>query len=257
MEEYSFLNMQNNTNNDDLLDENSFLSGNFGLDSLSDLFIENITNRERPPIFAIKKNKSPGRKRKGEFLKKKRHSSIDKDNILCKIHTHFLNFLVNCANDAIKTAITNKERKQLVFKYIDHRIKKQISKVCLKNLIKKQIKDILQLSISKKYTKFSKDKDYNKNTYNNVIALSDWLKKLFNMNYLDAFKLYYNDCQPFAGFAFGGKVIKFSDKTKPFLCLYNEADTKEKKLRLKFIAEEYYLQLGNKAIFKNELSIGL
>ena len=84
-------------------------------------------------------------------------------------------------------------------------------------IIKNPISDILQLNISKKYRKLSLDEDYNKNIYNKVIDLSDWLKKLFDMNYLDAFKLYYNRCQPLECFEFEDKIIKFSN----FIEIYN------------------------------------
>ena len=73
------------------------------------------------------------------------------------------------------------------------------------------------------------------------------------MNYLDAFKLYYNGCQPFTSFEFGGKVIQFSEETKSFAFLYNKAKKNEIKLKLKFIAEEYYLQLGAQSIFRGNL----
>ena len=63
------------------------------------------------------------------------------------------------------------------------------------------------------------------------------------MNFLDAFKLYYNDCQPLDNFEFEGKAIKFSKKTKSFFFLYDKAKTKEKRERLKFIAGDYYLKL--------------
>ena len=269
MEEYSFMGLENISNNflnDDLLDENSYLNENLDSVLLSDIFREFNNERtltiinnypDKTKIFDVKKIHSPGRKRKLECLKKKRHSSNAKDNILSKIHIHFLNFLVNFANDAIKTTITVNEKKKFEFKYIDHRIKKQISRIHLKNFITKQIKDILQLRISNKYRKFSKDKDYNQNIYNEVIAKSYWLKKLFDMNYLDAFKLYYNNCKPLASFEFEGKVVNFSEETESFICLYNEAETKEKKLRLKFIAEGYNLQLGYQTIFENELSTEL
>ena len=269
MEENSFFSLENISDfyfKDDLLDGNSSLNGNLGSDSLSDLLP--VFKNERPitiinshpeksKIFDVKKMHSPGRKRKSECLKKKRHSSNDKDNVLSKIHIHFLNFLVNFANDAIKTAITANEKKKYEFKLIDHRIKKQISRMHLKTFITKQIKDILQLRISNKYRKFSKDKDYNQNIYNEVIAESDWLEKLFDMNYLEAFKSYYNNCQPLTSFEFEGKVVNFSQETESFICLYNKAETKEKKLRLKFIAEGYYLQLGYQTIVENELSTEL
>ncbi len=267
MEENSSATLDNISNiifNDDGLDDSSSLNLNFYSDSSSNLFRELKNERhqtnnnypERPKIFNITKKKTPGKKRQKGFLKKKRHSSNDNDNILCKIHIHFFNFLVNFANDAIKIAINNaKERKHLVFKYIDHQTKRQISKIHLKNLITEQIKDILQLRISNKYKKFSKDEYYNQNIYIRSIALSGWLEKLFNMNYLDAFKLYYNNCQPLTSFEFGGKVIKFSEETKSFDFLYNKAKKNEIKLKLKFIAEEYYLQLGAQSTFIGNLYI--
>ena len=96
------------------------------------------------------------------------------------------------------------------------------------------------------------EKDYNKNVYNKVIALSDWLKKLFKMNFLEAFKLYYNNCQKLDSINFEGKVINFSIETLSFQNLYNKAETEEKKSRLKLIAENYYSKLRNRKIFKVE-----
>jgi hypothetical protein len=134
-----------------------------------------------------------------------------------------MNFLINFANDAIKTEFNDKRKINLEFKKINHKIKKKISSKKMNKLIQSPISSILQLEISKKYKKLSLDKDYNKNIYNEIIALSEWLKKLFNMNFVDAFKLYYNDGESLDRIEFDGMVINFSNKTKNFNSLYNEA----------------------------------
>ena len=206
----------NNNNNEFILDEIQNINREFDLISFSNLFKEIkyetksaiINLNEKSIEFITIKMQNHGRKRITELIGNKIHYSTDYDNILSKIQIHFFNFLVNFANDAIRTVITNnKERKKFEFKHIKHKDKIQISIAGLEKLIKKPISDILQLNISKKYRKLSLDEDYNKNIYNKVIDLSDWLKKLFDMNYLDAFKLYYNRCQPLECFEFEDKDV--------------------------------------------------
>ena len=111
----------------------------------------------------------------------------------------------------------------------------------------------MQLEISKKYRKYSLDTDYNKNIYNKVITLSGWLKKLFDMNYLDAFKLYYNNCKPLDIIDFEGKIITSSKDTKSFHFLYNETLIETEKESLKFMAENCYLKLGDQNSFPKGL----
>jgi len=224
--------------------------------SLSYLFEDKKEEIPSVKKFKVTKGSKHGRKIKKDFLGNKIHSSNSSDNILCKLHIHFLKFLVNFANDAIKTVLKHKERTKLEFKQIEHSIKVQISKKNLVILAKKPIGDVLQLDISKKYKKLSLDKDYNKNIFNQVIASSSWLKNLFDMNYIDAFELYYNNCQPIKLFEFEQKEIKFSKKTKSFFCLY-EFETEEKKTKLKSTAENYYLKLGKTTDYKPELTTEL
>jgi hypothetical protein len=125
----------------------------------------------------------------------------------------------------------------------------------MNKLIQSPISSILQLEISKKYKKLSLEKDYNKNIYKEIIALSEWLKKLFNMNFVDAFKLYYNDGESLDSIEFNGKVINLSNKTKNFKSLFNEAGNEEKKSRLKSIAENYYSKLRKQNNFEGEIFI--
>ena len=89
------------------------------------------------------------------------------------------------------------------------------------------IKDLLNLEISDKYKAFNKN--------HNQIILSrienEWLKKLFEMNYLEIFKYYYNNEKPLKKFVFEGKEIVLSSKTKSFSFLLD----KNKKLSEKII----------------------
>lgn len=244
----------NNTNNEFLEDDYPFLNRIIEKYSLPNLVEE---NNEETPIAVIsypeekslkfkiiKKNKH-GKEGTKNLLGKKIHSSTSNDNILCKMHIHFLKFLVNLANDAIKSIIGKKEKTNLKFAHIKHEIKIKMSITNLKKLMKNPINSILQMDISSKYRKLSLEKDYNKNVYKKAVILSDWLKKLFDMNYLDAFKLYYNDFQPLKIFVFEGKEIKISKNTESFCCLYNKEIIEEIKLKLKNIAKDYYLKLGN------------
>ena len=59
------------------------------------------------------------------FSRKKRNRALDKDNIICTIQIHFLNFLINFANDAIKAEFKDKRKINLEFKKINHKIKKK------------------------------------------------------------------------------------------------------------------------------------
>jgi len=245
------------------INTNSFIDRNLFEDSSSFLFKENIfeepedivNNSENIKLFKIIKVKKRGRKRQNGFSRKKRNRALDKDNIICTIQIHFLNFLINFANDAIKAEFKDKRKINLEFKKINHKIKKKISSKKMNKLIQSPISSILQLEISKKYKKLSLDKDYNKNIYNEIIALSEWLKKLFNMNFVDAFKLYYNDGESLDSIEFNGKVINLSNKTKNFKSLYNEAGNEEKKSRLKSIAESYYSKLRKQNNFEGEIFI--
>ena len=259
---FSFDNDEDNSDifpDGNVMDENSF-HGLFGQTLPINFFIENnkdepfniINSKEKCEIFKVKKEEKRGRK-KENLLGKKIHKSTDKDNVLCKIQIHFLNFLVDFANDAIKTEF-KEMKKDLEFKQIEHKIKIQISYKKLKKIMNEPIKEILKEKISNKYRKYSQDKDHNKNLYNKLINNSKWLMKLFDMLYLDIFRLYYNDCKGLDAIEFEGKTIHFSKKTKSFYDLYVKVDSEEEKLKLKKMIEYYYLKEQNLIIYNNELS---
>ena len=87
-------------------------------------------------------------------------------NTLCKLQIHFLNFLVNFSNDAIRTAFGKeqkyrKDNTSLKFKKIEHGIKRDIKAGILENLMQNSISYVLKKKISNKYWKLSRNPDYN------------------------------------------------------------------------------------------------
>ena len=80
-----------------------------------------------------------------------------------------------------------------------------------------KIKDLLNFEISRKYSRF--DKFENKKLLEKIIPSSEWLSHLFDMNYLDLFKYYYNKEKPLNKIYFENKAIVFSPETKSFYFL--------------------------------------
>ena len=206
----------------------------------------------RPPNFITKKRMNRGRKiddnnckMKGDNkCKRKTHTSNFIDNTLCKLQIHFLNFLVNFSNDAIRTAFGKeqkyrKDNTSLKFKKIEHGIKRDIKTGTLENLMQNSISYVLKKKISNKYRKLSRNPDYNEQIYNQVIKKSEWLKNLLDMNYLDLFEKYYNQCNPIDSIYFEGKTIYLAKETKPFYNLYNKLNLEMKDKIIKIIKDLY------------------
>lgn len=167
------------------------------------------SSSNKQPLFIINKKQNRGRKINKKNYKRKIHTNNYIDNILCKLQIHFINFLVDFSNDAIKTIFSSDKynknyTKSLRFKKIEHSIKKDIKSNSLKDMMKKPISYVLQKKISNKYRKLSRTPDYNEKIYNIVIKSSEWLKNLFDMNYLELFEKYYNQCRVFDSIYFEG-----------------------------------------------------
>jgi len=217
--------------------------------------------KSRPPNFITKKRMNRGRKiddnnfkMKGDNkCKRKTHTSNFIDNTLCKLQIHFLNFLVNFSNDAVRTAFGKeqkygKDNMSLKFKKIEHGIKRDIKTGTLENLMQNSISYVLKKKISNKYWKLSRNPDYNEQIYNQVIKKSKWLKNLLDMNYLNLFEKYYNQCNPIDSIDFDGKTINFTKETKPFYNLYNKLNLEMKDKIIKIIKDLYLGQ--NKSSLK-------
>ena len=177
----------------------------------------------KSPIFKTDQDgKKRGQKRTINS-KNHEHSCADFDNIISKIQTHFLNFLICFLNDAISILMNNKRIKFVNF---SHAIKSKATKKHMDKIKNYTIMDILkQFKISPKYKKYKKD-----NNKMNVNKLNEhpWFKQIFQMKYLDLFLFYYNHKLPLTKLEFFEKIIVFSSKTKSFYNLLEKnKDLKE------------------------------
>ena len=166
-------------------------------------------------------NRKPGRKTKSASEKSKEisdligvHGNKDFDNLERKIQVHYIRFIINFSNDALKAENISKCYK---FKQIDTSIKETINYIHVKKLRQSSIGDIIQKDISNKYKRY--DKSENRKIFKKVVASSEWLRELFMMNYLELFNYYYNQEKPLRKLVFKNKEIYLSIKTKSFFDL--------------------------------------
>ena len=164
------------------------------------------------PVFLTKKTKGRGKNNnKKQIRKRKTHVKYAFDNVLTKIQVHFLNFLVDFANDALKHII--KDRKYY-FRKLNYNFKRNIKYNHFNELKTLKIKEILSQDISNKYKLTSKET--NKEIILRVTTFSNWLKAFFDIDYLKAFNIYYNKLKPLKKVIFQGIEINLSSQTKSF-----------------------------------------
>ena len=170
----------------------------------------NIIEEKGSIYEKTKEAKRRGRKRKRE--NRKIHNKYDFDNLLTKIQVHFLKFVINLSNDALKTEFNKGTSHN--FKQISYKEKRNVNYDYFMLLKKSKIKDILQINISEKYKNFGEDE--NKKTFNDVndVNKHQWLNKFFNIDYIKLFSDYY--LKSLKRIDFEGKIINFSEKTKSF-----------------------------------------
>ncbi len=158
------------------------------------------------------------------------------DNMIGRIQVHFLIFLINFCNDALKT-----EYKHSLYHFFHINY---INRACFRRnyfskFTKSKIKDILNFEISPKYIRY--DKSENKKLLEKIIPSSEWLNHLFEMNYLDLFKSYYNKEKPLNKIYFENKLIVFSPNTKSFYFLLKKYKDNELKQDIIDMAKKLYL----------------
>ena len=153
--------------------------------------------------------KKRGRKRT-KNLGKGVHGKNDFDNLQRKIQVHFQKFLINFCNDAL---VTEDRDFTFFFKQINYKSKMVVNFKHISKLKQSSIKDILlEEKISPKFSTYK----YDENKEILSIIKSSWLNKLFQMNYLKLFNLYYNNEKPLDKITFENKEIILSKKTKSF-----------------------------------------
>jgi hypothetical protein len=207
-----------------------FSEENAGIDGFSFDF-DSIEKKEAfkrifiPPDFSSQNNEEFSQKViNHDEIKKKRgrprlkkvdkatHGNKDFDNIQRKIQVHFLTFLIYFCNDALRTEYGDN---LLSFKQINKKSKITVNYEHAQSLKNSSIKDILSLEISTKYSTY--DKSENKKILATIKA--KWLNRLFQMNYLELFKLYYNDEKPVDKIVYENREIILSPQTKSFYFL--------------------------------------
>ena len=224
-------------------DLNSHDNLNQSISSISNISLDpdsiiNLLFGRRPtiasPIFRTGLPKMKRGRKPENNSKKETHDSKSYDNILIKIQVHYMNFIISFINDCIRAF--NKSKK-LFFKKFNTDIKKKISKMSFDSIKNSTINEILSnIKISRKYKKF--DPYYNKVNLN-ILLKDDWFKKLFGMKFLDLFRYYYNDKEPFNEILLFDKIITLSKDTKPFFKLIER--NKEISQRIIEITEIDYL----------------
>ena len=180
--------------------------------------------------FLVRK-KTSGRTRKKKS-EKVPHGNKSFDNIERKIQVHFLNFVISFSNDALRYYFKNSS---FSFKKINQKEKIKVNFKNVSKLKKSKIKDLLNSEISAKFKKF--DKNENKKLLSQL--KETWLDKLFDMNYLDLFKYYYNNKESrLDAIIFEKKKIPLTEGTKSFYDLLE--DNKEIKENIVEVAKIIY-----------------
>ena len=188
---------------------------------------ENNIKIRLEPFFKVEKDKNLNDLNRGRRKKQNKsiipfetskikgiHGNKSFDNLERKIQVHYIRFIINFSNDALKS---EKNLNRCTFKQIDTRIKETINYKQICKLRKSSIGDILQNDLSDKYKRY--DKSENRKLFKKVVSSSEWLRELFKMNYLELFNYYYNEKEPLAKIMFKGKEIIISPKTKSFYYL--------------------------------------
>ena len=146
--------------------------------------------------------------------KKGIHDNTKLDNLIRKIQVHFLTFLVSFCSDALKKEF---EFSNESFKNINYGNKTTVNFDYIYELKNLCIKDLLKMKISKKFKRYNGF--YNEELLERIEYSSQWLSKLFEMNYLKLFSYYYNEGRPLDKIVFENEEIILSKETKSFYYL--------------------------------------
>lgn len=224
---------------------------NMSLDNFTNIFDTN-TEETTDNIFEISNNNSnitqPYNPKKILFQAKKRgrqkfseskkeHDKHCLDNLLTKIQVHFLSFIINLSNDALKAEFG--EKTPYNFKHLSHKIKKNVNFNSFYNIKNSMIKDVLEKEISTKYK--NSDKNINIEILKKVCGQSDWLKDFFNIKYIILFKDYYYIEEPLTKIEYKDKTITLSNKTKSFYYLLKKNKTQTEEINR--IIKQIYLNI--------------
>ena len=124
-------------------------------ENLDDLIMINpkSINKDKIIFKTEKLQKKRGRKR-NKKSKKAVHTSLSIDNIIVKVQTHFLDFMISFLNDCVHSF---PETQKYTFLKLDRGEKKKVSKKQMDKMKNSTIKDLLEkVKISKKFNDMTK-----------------------------------------------------------------------------------------------------
>ena len=188
------------------------------------IFIKPIEiNKDRPYFKTELLKQKRGRKRNKES-KKAEHTSSNIDNVIVKIQTYFINFMISFLNDCVITFYKNQKYK---FLNLDPAEKCKVSKEQMNKMKNSTIKDLLEnVKISRKYKQYNEDT--NKKNLDALIK-EPWFQQIFDMKFLDLFVYYYNNEQPLREMTLFGRKVIFKT-TKSFNTLLQKNKIIEDKI---------------------------
>ena len=187
------------------------------------------------PYFIISRQKEQSeqeKKRRGKQVelnakrpKKEIHSSISEDNILTKIQTHFLNFIIFFLNDCVYNYYKNRKIKFIKFA---HEIKAKVSSKYLNKMKNSTIYDLLtEIEISSKFTRHNKNNN-EKNA--KILNKIPWFKKIFELKFLDLFQYYHNENKQLNKIFLFEREITLTKDTKSYYFLLEKNMTIKKEI---------------------------
>ncbi len=194
-----------------------------------------ISSEVNSPYFIISRQKEQSeqeKKRRGKQVelnakrsKKEMHSSISEDNILTKIQTHFLNFIIFFLNDCVYNYYKNRKIKFIKFA---HEIKAKVSSKYLNKMKNSTIYDLLtEIEISPKFARHNKN-----NNEKNAKILNEipWFKKIFELKFLDLFQYYHNENKQLNKIFLFEREITLTKDTKSYYFLLEKNMTIKKEI---------------------------
>jgi hypothetical protein len=198
------------------------------------LFITNVVTNDT----SLLRNKKRGRTSISKNEDRKNHDRFSFDNIKRKIQVHYLSFIISFINDILKSLGFREKFYNLSYKF-----KHVVNKEQLTKLKSSNIGEIVSNKISTKY----KRTEENINSYlYKQFETNEVLGKIFGMNYLTFFKVFYMKKDKIVNLRILGidKEITLSKKTKTYYELLEKLKKEE---------DENYINQINELLNKNYL----
>jgi hypothetical protein len=219
-----------------LINQQTLHENNYGSDSygLSDWPLVDVPDSETEKM----KLKS-GRKRKRQLIDgEKIHDKHAADNILTKIHVHYMAFILNAVNELL-----NYLGYPLKFIDIDYKNKKELTKKKFSVLKNTSIGQILCQKVSSKFRKQSKQNLFKNNIIFNQVSKNKIVYDFLSQKYITLFKDFYLKNK--RNFNENGVNFQFSEKVKTFENLLNKIknkydDNDEYELKIEEVIQKYY-----------------